>query len=246
MHPGRIVDQHSVAALAFPHLRPRQRQFVLANRHGCTIADARNFLAGERNAFSSWFNTEPRKEELRSAVAHVDACVRAWIEGRRRDPRYQWVLPARLVPALSRGSYTPTLVSRLGRTGGGRLLSSCAHLHIWLPHLSLEAVYALRRFRESDYPKLQIALAQLAGANGARAGARPWLTGFPMRSAALPTSWLYHFRAEQRTGVLISWLASGGLVNVGHLAAMHPEALQRVTAITPAQWQEVYLSLRSS
>lgn len=244
MHPRRVVDHQSLAALAFPHLVGRQREFVLTHRSDFTVADARAVLARGDGPLRAAFNTSRREQQLRAAVGHVDSAVRAWVEGHRRDVRFRWIVPPRLVGGLSKGSYTPTLMRRLERTKPGRrLLASCVDLHIWLPQLSIEAVHALRRFRAPDHPKLQVAIAHLAKASGSCSEARPWRTRFPVRSAALPASALYQFRPEQRTAVLLTWLATSGLVNVGHLAALHPEAIQQIERLPPAAWHEIHLAL---
>jgi hypothetical protein len=210
-----------------------------------TVGDARDFLAhgDSETELEAIFTTERRREQLARAVSGFDSSVGGWVRGSRRDERFVWVLPNRLVGPVLAGRITPTLAGRLATTSLGERILGIESAYMWLPYVALEATNELQHFRTGDHAVISIMIARGCRRLGVAPSARPWRPRFSHRVAALPIGWLYQFDPTPRSSAVLDRLVRGGLANVGHLVTFHPDAWKLLRSARPDEWRALQRAL---
>jgi len=244
--PRHFVESQPLGSLAYPYLSERQRTLAIDRGEKLTIGDARDFLAGAgyENELDTIFTTGRRQAQLARAVSAFDATVSAWIDGRKRDERFAWVLPNRLLTSVLDGRITLTLAHRLAAVPVGKRILDIESSCMWLPYVALEATNELRHLRSGDHALISIMISRGCRRLGIEASARPWRPRFSLRVAALPISWLFQFDPTPRGSSILDRLAQGGLANIGHLVVFHPDAWSLLRTTPSEQWRALHRTLR--
>jgi hypothetical protein len=208
-----------------------------------SLQDVRRFLVEgtDEGGLGSTFNTAKRRRLLGESLAHFESRLFSWAAGALWDERLQWVTPPSLRSRTFRLDDRPLRSAVGGISEFGRRLGAAASMEVWLPIVSIEGVIQIKKVRSPDIPYLVTAVARGAAALQLDARLRPWDVAFSPKLAALPLTWLYQHAPGPRMLTLIERLERIGYTNVGHLGALHPEALSIVRSSAVSDW----IALRS-
>ena len=189
------------------------------------------------------FNSPDRLKQADTAINRLSAAVNNWDSGQRRDPKVTWIVPdafltRELVPtgdeerrfwAILKRTDHPLLQS-LGPDSGAQQ---------WLPLLSMELLYEMKRMRSGDRSLLQKMMLKASRDAGGKEVDGPWEDKFPQHLSSQCVFSLYRFESTPLALALLTRLKAIYLLNVGHLTAFHPEAWHLVRSLNNEVWTKL-------
>ena len=180
----------------------------------------------ELKSTRSIFSTDHQRNQIRKAIKHFDDSINSWRDGKRQDPRAQWLWTGNSVDFDN----VPDID---GYPGSGK----------WRPYMSARLGNLLKALSTGDWLKLRGFLDRLYVTQG---GTRrddehtgPWNADFPESLKALPIDVLRHFDETRELGRLISRLHLNYCNNVGHLTILDDRAYQFAQTSTVATFSQL-------
>jgi len=221
------------------YLARRQREALLGPLGRRSLSAAIRCIAGDGTdlEFVAAFNTPKRRQDLLAGIRTCMEAVRTWQEGTRRDPRFTWILGAGVLeggsddlrqcildgcPSCSPGFFT--------------FLGDASHLGTWAPLLTIEFLNEVPHLKERHYSQLRLALGKACRSGGWGGCDKPWEADFPPSIASLPLTYLFALSPNSAMESLVSRFHRGGYLNIGHLAAVHPEAWRALHLFPRSDW----------
>ena len=248
----RAFDELPLGTLA-PYLTGRERAVCLESTSRISLADVRTALSDTRTRaavtndyLGSAFNTDRRRELLRSAYTRARARALEW---RTRDERFSWIVP---LPLLNLLSQVDASVSALPRSSTAalavwrrvfpdplacELLSDMRDVAKWMPWMGLEILAVASRLKAGAFAELGAAVVRASTDSGVELDDTDPLASMPESIRWLPSSYVYQFNPRVSLQRSLTALERAGAGNLGHLASvLHPEVRRAVHALEHRDW----------
>ena len=236
---ANTIDKLPISSIAGPEFHGRQLQRV-ATLTGLSVGHLKELMYTGKGPveLADAFSTRERLLRAEAAVVRFEGALLAWKE-RRRDTRAAWIVPEK---ALSRGRLS-ILVSQEAERIVGAQMRPITDAERWLPFLSIELARVIKNFRSADFAVLQKMLVKANRYARIADDVRPWSTDFPGDLACLSIYWLYQYEPTPPGLRLLKLLAGAYCTNLGHLVALHPQAVRLIQKNEATVWTHLAIAL---
>lgn len=223
----------------------RERGGLLKEGSAHTIEDVSRFLSypfGPQTRLGVLFNTVRRRDLLRRALEVSQLAYDTWQNKQGRDARFVWVVPAKDVLDPRRA-----LLGRVDSLPAALMnaVLSTQQLESWLPFLTLEATNEIRRIRPAAVTELVVAARLTAKRDGGPA-LMPWDPDYPPALTPLPLGLVFATRPSATLARTLLRLAAAGIMSVGQLTVLHPEARRTIDVFDAADWIKLHRALAAA
>jgi len=241
--PSILEKSLPVSCLAAPIIKGDQRRLVLAFHDQYTVGDMLDFVRRKTRVgeLAAVVKTEMYRERIIETIQRFENCVSAWELGVRKDDRVNWIIP----PDMELNN--DTIYSAFSKCGVGSAQIAALHcVAWWLPWVSLEIIYFMKRIRNYDRVLIAKNLFK-AGADLLPKDSNNLLSpSSPGYINALPVFILFQYEPVSAHENLLKALTSTYCANIGHLAAFHPEAVDLVMKLDFRFWNKLATCFRST
>jgi len=239
------ISSFPAALIAGPELLGQVRSRVVSLQDRFSVSDVRTLIdtGVGHPQLADLFNSPDRLKHADTAINRLSAAVETWNSGQRRDPKVTWIVPDVFLTRelLPTGDKERQFWAILGRADHRLLqsLSPDSGAQRWLPFLSMELLYEMKRMRSGDRSILQKMMLKASRDAGGIEVRGPWEAKFPRHLSSQCVFSLYRFEPTPRALALLTRLKAIHLSNVGHLTAFHPEAWHLVRSLDHEVWTKL-------